>query len=158
MKTINNNLKSNGGTTMAGFDELKQKAKDAAEAIADKSVEIAKAAGEKTRTIAKSAKLNAEISKEKSNLKRYYAELGSIYYTFFKDSPDEHLEQICEEITNSLELIDAKQAELSALKDDPDVEVEIIQEEPCDEEPCKCCCDAEDAPAEEPVQEDQKAE
>ena len=64
---------------MAGFDELKQKAKDAAEAFADKSVEIARAAGEKTRTIAKSAKLNAEISKEKSNLKRYYAELGSIY-------------------------------------------------------------------------------
>ena len=71
---------------MAGFDELKQKAIDAAEAIADKSVEIARAAGEKTRTIAKSAKLNAEISKEKSNLKRYYAELGSIYYSFFKDS------------------------------------------------------------------------
>ena len=131
---------------MAGFDELKQKAKDAAEAIADKSVEIARAAGEKTRTIAKSAKLNAEISKEKSNLKRYYAELGSIYYSFFKDSPDEHLEQICEEITNSLELIEAKQAELAAMKDD-DVEVEIIQEEPCDEEKCSCC--GNDDPADE---------
>ena len=143
---------------MAGFDELKQKARDAAEAIADKSVEIARAASEKTRTIAKSAKLNAEISKEKSNLKRYYAELGSIYYTFFKDSPDEHLEQICEEITNSLEYIEAKQAELDALKDDQDVEVEIIQEEPCEEEPCSCCGSSEDATAEDASQEKKDSE
>ena len=143
---------------MAGFEELKQKAIDAAEAIADKSAEIARAAGEKTRTIAKSAKLNAEISKEKSNLKRYYAELGSIYYTFFKDSPDEHMEQICEEITNSLELIEAKKAELDALKDDPDIEVEIIQDEPCEEEPCSCCGDAEKSPAEEASQDNENAE
>ena len=143
---------------MAGFDELKQKAKDAAEAIADKSVEIARAAGEKTRTLAKTAKLNAEISKEKSNLKRYYAELGSIYYTFFKDSPDEHLEQICEEITNSLEIIESKQDELNALKDDPDVEVEIIQEEPCEEEQCSCCEAKEAAPAEDAAKDTNDAE
>ncbi len=134
---------------MAGFEEFKQKARDAAETIADKSVELYRAAEEKTRTIARSAKLNAEIAKEKTNLKRYYAELGSIYYSFFKDSPDEHLQQLCEEITTSLEYIETKQAELDALRDDPDVEVEIIQEEPC-EEKCECECEASEDAAETP--------
>ena len=134
---------------MAGFEEFKQKARDAAETIADKSVELYRAAEEKTRTIARSAKLNAEIAKEKTNLKRYYAELGSIYYSFFKDSPDEHLQQLCEEITTSLEYIESKQAELSALRDDPDIEVAIIQEEPC-EEKCECECESSEDAAETP--------
>jgi len=134
---------------MAGFEEFKQKARDAAETIADKSVELYRAAEEKTRAIARSAKLNAEIAKEKTNLKRYYAELGSIYYSFFKDSPDEHLQQLCEEITTSLEYIESKQAELSALRDDPDIEVEIIQEEPC-EEKCECECESSEDAAETP--------
>lgn len=112
---------------MAGFDEFKQKALDAAEMIADKSAELYRAAEGKTKKMAKVAKLNTEIAKEKSNIKKQYTELGSLYYSLFGEAPAEQLVQLCEEITASLDYISARQEEVDALKNDP--EVEIIQDD-----------------------------
>ena len=113
---------------MAGFDEFKQKALDAAGMIADKSAEIYHAAEEKTKKMARIAKLNTEISKEKSNLKKHYAELGSLYYSLFGDAPAEQLVQLCAEIAASLDYIGERQDEVSALRNDPDAETQIVQE------------------------------
>jgi len=133
---------------MAGFDELKKKALDAAEAIADKSFEIYKAAEEATRGFAKTTKLNAEIAKEKSNVKKMYAELGSLYYSLYSESPDERLSQLCLEITAALESIELKQAELDDLKENPDIEVEFVQTD-IYEDDVPCESDAADVPADE---------
>ena len=52
---------------MSNYDEFKQKAKDTAETIADKSVEFYKFAEEKTRIIANLTKLSTEIALEKKH-------------------------------------------------------------------------------------------
>jgi hypothetical protein len=101
---------------MANFEELKQKAKDTMETIADKSVELYKAAEEKTRLFAKITKLGAEITLEKGTLRKLYREIGQKYYELHKASPEEALAQSCIEVTASLETIAAKQKEIQELK------------------------------------------
>ena len=113
---------------MAGFDEFKQKALDAAEMIADKSAELYRAAEGKTKKMARAAKLNTEIAKERSNLKKQYAELGSLYYNLFGEAPAEQLVQLCAEIAASLDYINVRQEELAVLRNDPDAEAQIVQE------------------------------
>jgi FtsZ-binding cell division protein ZapB len=129
---------------MANFEELKQKAKDTMETIADRSVEFYKIAEEKTKLYAKITKLGAEIALEKGTVRKLYREIGKKYYELHKSSPEDALAQTCTEVTSSLDTIAAKQKEIEALKntfslgdkenseDDPeekDVEVEIIIED-----------------------------
>lgn len=129
---------------MSNFDELKQKAKDTMETIADKSVELYKIAEEKTKIIAKITKLSTEIALEKGNVRKLYREIGKRYYELHNASPEEELAQTCAEVKNALECIVAKQKEVGELKnaldlgekgdmnadeDDDDIEVEIIIED-----------------------------
>ena len=101
---------------MANFDELKQKAKDTMETIADKSVELYKIAEEKAKLLAKIARLSAEVALEKGDLRKHYRELGQLYYELHLAAPEESLAQSCAEITASLEFIAAKQKEIDDLK------------------------------------------
>ena len=101
---------------MTNFDELKQKAKDTMETIADKSVELYKVAEEKARLLAKITKLSTEITFEKGDLRKHYRELGQKYYELHKDAPEESLVQSCVEIAKSLETISTKQREIDALR------------------------------------------
>ena len=107
---------------MTNFDELKQKAKDTMETIADKSVELYKLAEEKTRLLAKITKLSTEITFEKGDLRKHYRELGQKYYELHKDAPEDELAQICVEVTKSLETITNKQREIDALRGFADFE------------------------------------
>ena len=134
---------------MANFDDFKQKAKDAAETIAEKSVEYYKIAEEKTKIFAKSTKLSTEISFEKGNLRKFYTEIGRIYYANHKDNPEEVLAQVCAEATASIEKIKIKQCELDKLKTpedgcdcgcDDDIEVEIVAEDADADDDCGCGC------------------
>lgn len=121
---------------MTNFDEFKQKAKDTAGTIADKSVEFYKIAEEKTKIIAKVTKLRTEIALEKNTIRKRYLEIGKKYYELFKDAPAEELNNACVEITAALERIETKKRQIDAVKNsdadesDEDVEVEIIIEEP----------------------------
>lgn len=101
---------------MANFNELKQKAKDTIETIADKSVELYKVAEEKTKLLAKITKLSADITFEKGDLRKLYRELGKMYYDRYKDNPDTDLAQSCTEITATLERISVKQKEIDVLR------------------------------------------
>lgn len=107
---------------MANFDELKQKAIDTVEIIADKTVEIYKIAEEKTKLFAKVTKLSADIALEKGDLRKHYRELGKMYYDLHKHAPEEAFAQLCDEVTASLDTIAAKQKEIDALKGWVDVD------------------------------------
>jgi FtsZ-binding cell division protein ZapB len=136
---------------MINFDELKQKAIDAVTVLSDKASEVYSKAEVKTKEIAKTTQLNAEIVREKNNIKKLTSELGSMYYQLFKDAPDESLAQLCAEITAANENIAALQKMIDEIKasgaEDDDVEVEIVTDEQADgEESCGCGCQQEEEP------------
>ena len=101
---------------MTNFDEFKEKAKDVLGTIADVSVEAYKIAEEKAKILAKSTKLSAEISRERSLIRRLYIEIGRAYYDLHKDNPGEAFEQNCDGISTALARIAARQKELDDLK------------------------------------------
>ena len=101
---------------MANFEELKKKAAETAEMIADKSIELARIAADKTKCMAKIAKLKTEIISEKENLKKNYMQIGKLYYEAHKDEPEEAMAQACADIAVSLGIIDAKNMEIEAIR------------------------------------------
>jgi len=101
---------------MANLDDLKKKAKDALNTIADVSVEAYKVAEEKAKVVARRAKLNAEIAREKALVRRCYSEIGKAYYNLHGDAPDDAFKDSCDDITAAFESIEAKKAEIEDLK------------------------------------------
>lgn len=120
---------------MSNFEEFKQKAKDTAETIADKSVEFYKFAEEKTKIIAKLTKLSTEIALQKNTVKKLYTDLGKKYYELYQEEPVEALKQTCEEITAALEIIEKKQQEMDEIKSSAQQEDEAGAEEKTEAEP-----------------------
>jgi len=125
---------------MSKINEIKEIALSALGTIIDKSTELYGTAEEKAKQLAKTTKLKTEIAKDSSAVKKLYADLGSMYYCLYKDSPDEALAQLCEEIKSLSDRIELKQNELEALAKDAevkDITVDISNEdsgEPTDEE------------------------
>jgi len=115
---------------MASYDDLKRKAKDAFDTIADVSVEAYKLAEEKAKILARRTKLNADITREKVLIRRLKAEIGGLYYDLHKDDPEEAFKQGCDSITASLESIAAKRRELDDLRN---------------ANAGSCCCDTDEA-------------
>ena len=97
---------------MANMDELKRKTKDAIDAIADVSKEAYKLAEGKTVELAKRAKMNSEIAREKSHIRRLRSELGKLYYELHKENPIEALSPLCDEMSAAYSRIKAKRQEL----------------------------------------------
>lgn len=137
---------------MTNLNELKDKALSAMGTIIDKSTELYGAAEEKAKFIAKTTKLKADIAKDRTEQKKLYADLGSMYFSLHKDAPEDGLLQICEEIKVIADKIELKQRELDSLvneADQPDIEVNIENEE-TSEDKCDCCADTENAASDEP--------
>lgn len=101
---------------MATYEDLKKKAKEALDTIADVSVEAYKIAEERAKIIARRAKLNTDITRERATIRRAKIRIGEAYYELRKENPDEALKELCDSITASLDLIAAKQRELEELK------------------------------------------
>ena len=131
------------------FNKLMQKTKETAEKVAGKSKDIAKNVADKTAMSGKVAKLSAEITSEKENLKKAYMELGKYYYEHYEDE-NPATEELLKAVNTSLELIEAKRVSIEELKaaikasgdGNADVDVEMKEAEaPAVEVP------AEEAPA-----------
>ena len=101
---------------MSNFDDFKKAAKDTFETIADFSSEAYKIAEDKAKTLARRAKLTADITKQRTVIRRRHIEIGITYYKLFKDSPDESLRECCETITQSLRRIASMEKELEELR------------------------------------------
>lgn len=116
---------------MASFDfeSLKQKIADTAGMVKDKTVDLAKTvAGKsseaarnvagKAQDVAKKARLNAEIASERDGMKKKYLELGKLYYEKYSADPDPDFSEPVTAITEALERVAAKQAEIDALEEE----------------------------------------
>ena len=141
---------------MPNYEDLKKKAKDAIDTIADISVEAYKIAEEKARVLARRTKLSADITREKATVRRLKVEIGGAYYDLHKDDPEETFKQSCEEITASLDSIAAKRREIEELKNSGSEACCCdCGDEPADAE---CCPVPEEPAAEEPVAEEDASE
>jgi len=129
---------------MPNYDDLKKRAKDALDTIADVSVEAYKLAEEKAKVLAKRAKLNAEITREKAAIRRIKINIGSVYYELHKDDPEEALKQFCDDITAALDMIAVNQRELEELKNGGTACCTDAESE----ESCSCGCESEEEPKE----------
>lgn len=120
---------------MASFDfeSLKQKITDTAGMVKDKTVDLAKTvAGKsseaarnvagKAQDMAKKARLNAEIASERDGMKKKYLELGKLYYEKYSADPDPDFSEPVTAITQALERVAAKQAEIDALEEEAGTE------------------------------------
>jgi len=125
---------------MPNYDDLKKRAKDALDTIADVSVEAYKLAEEKARVLAKRAKLNAEITRERGMIRRAKSSIGNAYYDLHRDDPEDALKQYFQDIEASHNLIAANLRELEELKKG--------NASCCDEEDAEdagsCCCTNDD--------------
>jgi len=134
---------------MAHYDDLRKKAKDALDTLADVSVEAYKIAEEKAKVLAKRAKLTAAIANDRASVRRLKVEIGGTYYMLHKDAPEEALKQLCDEVTLALDGIAAKQRELEELRNCRSCDTDA--EECCDtdEDPDagECCCTGEETNA-----------
>jgi len=142
---------------MTNYEDLKRKAKDALDTLADVSVEAFKLAEEKARVIAKKAKLKAGITNERATIRRLKVEIGGIYYRLHKDAPEESLKEQCEEVTAALDRIAAKQRELEELRNCSTCDAEDDEAEDADVESAENEAEAaEDEKAEAPAEDDKK--
>lgn len=141
---------------MATFDEFKKYATEKAEEFAGKANIFAKQAADKAKCFARITKLKADILSEKEIMKKNYILLGKAYYEVHKDEPADGFSKVCEDITASQGIIDAKEQEIEALKNscgdasaydaecepEPEEEAKCEEEKPKEEENASCGCDA----------------
>ena len=100
---------------MSNFDDLKEKAKETIENIADFSQETFKNVEGKAKTLARRAKLTANITRERTVIRRNQIAIGDIYYKMHKNKPAKALQENCEAITAALDNIAEMEEELSNL-------------------------------------------
>ena len=98
------------------FETLGDATKEAVNTIADVSTEAYRIAEEKAKAAAKWTKLNTESARDKALIRRLHSEIGEIYYGKHKDDPTGSLQQHCDDITDALDRIAARQKELDDLK------------------------------------------
>jgi len=113
---------------MANYDDLKKKAKETLDTIADASVDAYKVAEEKARVLAKKTKLRAGIVNEKATIRRLSVELGTSYYKKYKDDANAEFKQLCDEISCAYDRITVKEDEIADLKANAAAKVENTEE------------------------------
>ena len=122
---------------MKNVNDIKDKAYETLGNIIEKSGELYSKAGETAKYLARTAVLKAEIAKDKTKLKTLYSDLGSLYFTLHKDSPEEALAQTCDTIKDIIKNIEIKESELASLNQeyDPEAQDAEFTEEDEKEEP-----------------------
>ena len=110
---------------MSNYDDLKKKAMDTLDQIADASVDAYKVAEEKARVLARKTKLRAGIVNEKAIIRRLNVELGTAYYDKHKDDAGAEFSSLCEEINGAFERIAQKEEEIAELKANAAAKAEV---------------------------------
>ena len=100
---------------------------------------------DKVKSYGRIAKLNIELSGHNEELKRMYTEIGKQYYEQAKGCPEGFFASLFAQVDALLEEVNAKEAEIAALKEgccpNCGIDVEIVEDECCCEG--ECCCDSE---------------
>lgn len=84
--------------------------------IGKKITDVSQDAVKKTKDLTEIAKLNSQISNEENTIKNNYMLIGKKYYELFKDTQDDGFAPLCTAITNSLQKIDVRKAEIQKIK------------------------------------------
>ena len=112
---------------------------DTISTVADKVLDLADAAADTAKVGQQIAKLYVEKKKEESALEDAYLELGRLYYELHKQDAEGVVADLCREIENTLVNIEDITAEIEALKEaaDADVDIDIPEANDDDFEPVK---------------------
>ena len=91
---------------------------------------------DKVKAYGRIAKLNIELNGHNEELKRMYTEIGKQYYEQAKACPEGFFASLFAQVDALREEVNAKEAEIAALKEgccsDCGIDVEIVEDE--------CCC------------------
>ena len=123
--------------------DFKKAAENVAGFAANRAKSLASFTAKKTKNISRIAKLNVDIAAERDTIKSAYSEIGKLYYETHREAPEDFFLQLCLEIDHSLESIADMEREIvrlktedlradipaDAIKSEPDIEVEIVEED-----------------------------
>ena len=118
--------KKNFGKLNFDLGGLKDVLTDTISTVADKVLDLADAAADTAKSGQQIAKLYMEKKKEETALEDAYKELGKLYYELHKQDADGVLADLCMEIENTLVNIEDITAEIDALKEAADADIEDI--------------------------------
>ena len=107
---------------MAGFNDFMTKAGALASKAAGKAKDLAGTAAAKTKQLSRIAKLNMDISAQKDDMKKAYAELGKLYYEAHHDAPDETCAPLCAQIDAAAAAIASLEEEIAQIRETMDAE------------------------------------
>ena len=107
---------------MAGFNDFMTKAGALASKAAGKAKDLAGTAAAKTKQLSRIAKLNMDISAQKDDMKKAYAELGKLYYEAHHDAPDETCAPLCAQIDAAAAAIASLEEEIAQIREAMDAE------------------------------------
>ncbi len=141
------NMKDLKEALMNTAGEVADVAKDLATAAGDRARDVANVAGDTAKKLSRIAKLNMELSAERENAEKIYAEIGKLYYEVYRDEPGDFFAQLFKQVDFSQERIVAIQAELVDLKKKEEADFECVVEscEPESESDCDCGCTTSEA-------------
>lgn len=70
----------------------------------------------KTKDMLETGRLNTLINAEQKKIAGLYQQIGKAYFELFSANPDEHLADLCAQISQSMHAIDDWQVEIDRLK------------------------------------------
>lgn len=108
------------------FEALKKKVNE----IAAQATEMGRAGAVRSRQLANAAKLKANNLGEEDTIRKAYIEMGKLYFEKYGQNPEDDFAAACSTIIEAQAAIAANNALIEELvsKDEPDVEVEIVEE------------------------------
>ena len=113
---------------LGALDNIKETLTDTISTVADKVLDLADTAADNAKIGQQIAKLFVEKKKEESALEDAYKELGKLYYDMHKTEAEGVLADLCMEIENTLINIEDINAEIEALKESGNVDLDEMEE------------------------------
>ena len=109
---------------MAFFEELSRKAKDVAAVAADKAKDVAAVAADKARETTEKTKISVAIAGEQREIEKNYRMIGEWFINEYDGELPEAVQELADAVAASKARIAELEAQKSAVKTEPVVEVE----------------------------------
>ncbi len=95
------------------------------DAIKDTVVNIAQSGVAQGKKVATAAKLKADNMAQRDAIRKAYLAIGKQYFAAHRGEPDEEFVQLFTAVEYAMSAIEANNAELAAMKAEPDVSVDV---------------------------------
>lgn len=111
------------------FDDFRNTLLNTINFVTEKVLDLADAAADTAKTGHEIAKLLMEKKRAETALEEAYAQLGKLYYDLNKNTAGAVYEELCDEITDTLETLECINDEIADLKESMGSELEDIEVE-----------------------------